>query len=60
MRPLTLPLPDAALPTGAPCLKQTQEARVFRRAQAGRDVVTGQRLPTVSDPLPFPSAALRP
>src|SRR2546422_10682812 len=32
-------------------LKQTKEARVFRRAQAVRDVVKGHRLQTVSDTL---------
>jgi transposase len=40
-------------------LKQTKEARVFRRAQAVRDVVKGQRLPTVSDTLHVTYAALR-
>jgi len=40
-------------------LKQTKEARVFRRAQAVRDVVTGQRLQTVSDTLHLTSSALR-
>src|SRR5262249_6712856 len=40
-------------------LKQTKEAQVFRRAQAARDVVKGQRLQTVSDTLHFPYAALR-
>jgi hypothetical protein len=38
---------------------QTQEARVFRRAQAVRDVVTGQRLHTVSDTRHCTYAALR-
>ena len=32
---------------------------MFRRAQAVRAVVTGHRLPTVSDTRHFPSAALR-
>ncbi len=59
MRPLKLHLPDAALPTLESFLKQTKEARLFRRAQAVRDVVQGPRLPTVSDSLHFPSAALR-
>ena len=40
-------------------LKQTKEARVFRRAQAVRDVVTGQRLQTVSDTRHFTYSALR-
>src|SRR3989454_11844185 len=40
-------------------LKQTKEARVFRRAQAVRDVVKGQRLQTVSAALSFTYSALR-
>jgi transposase len=52
-------LPDEALPTLETFLKQTKEARVFRRAQAVREVVTGHRLQTVSDTLHFTSAALR-
>jgi transposase len=59
MRPLTLHFPEAALPTVAPCLKQTQEARVCRRAQAVREVVPGPRLPTVSDTRHCTYAALR-
>jgi transposase len=59
MRTLTLHFPDDALPTLETFLKQTKEARVFRRAQAVRDVVKGQRLHTVSETLSFPSSALR-
>ena len=59
MRTLKLHFPDEALPTLDAFLKQTKEARVFRRAQAVREVVTGQRLQTVSDTLHFPYAALR-
>ena len=55
MRTLTLHFPDDALPTLDTCLK----ARVFRRAQAVRDVVTGHRLQTVSDTLHFTYSALR-
>jgi transposase len=40
-------------------VQQTKEARVFRRAQAGREVVKGQRLHTVSDPLHCTYSALR-
>ena len=40
-------------------LQQTKEARVFRRAQAVRDVVKGKRLQTVSDTLEFTYSALR-
>src|SRR5919198_4022339 len=59
MRTLTLHFPDDALPTLETFLKQTKEARVFRRAQAVRDVVKGQRLQTVSDTLSFTYSALR-
>src|SRR3989475_9466965 len=59
MRTLKLHFPDQALPTLETFLKQTKEARVFRRAQAVRDVVKGQRLQTVSDTLSYTYAALR-
>ena len=59
MRTLKLHFPDETLPTLDSFLKQTKEARVFRRAQAVREVVKGQRLQTVSDPLAFACAALR-
>ena len=59
MRTLTLHFPDDALPTLDTFLKQTKEARVFRRAQAVREVVKGQRLQTVSDTLSFTYSALR-
>ena len=59
MRPLKLHFPEDALPTFDTFLKQTKEARVFRRAQAVRDVVKGQRLQTVSDTLHFTYSALR-
>ena len=59
MRTLKLHFPDDALPTLDTFLKQTKEARVFRRAQAVRNGVKGQRLHTVSDALAFPSSALR-
>jgi transposase len=59
MRTLKLHFPDDALPTLDTYLKQTKEARVFRRAQAVRDVVTGHRLQTVSDTLHFTYSALR-
>jgi hypothetical protein len=53
MRTLKLHFPDDALSTLDTLdtfLKQTKDARVFRRAQAVRNVVKGQRLQTVSDP----------
>src|SRR4029450_3886371 len=59
MRTLTLHFPDQALPALDTFLKQTKEARIFRRAQAVREVVQGHRLPTVSDSLHFTYAALR-
>jgi transposase len=59
MRTLKRHFADDAVPTLKTFLKQTKEARVFRRAQAVRDVVQGQRLPTVSNTRHFPSSALR-
>src|SRR6266566_2860924 len=59
MRTLQLHFPDDALPTLDTVLKQTKEARVFRRAQAVRDVVKGRRLQNVSDALQFTYSALR-
>src|SRR4029434_4368868 len=59
MRTLNLPFPDDALPTLDTFIKQSKEARVFRRAQAVRNVVKGQRLQTVSDALSFTYSALR-
>src|SRR6266566_1722720 len=59
MRTLKLHFPDEALPTLDTYLKQTKEARVFRRAQAVREVVKGQRFQTVSDALHFTYSALR-
>ena len=59
MRTLKPHFPDNALPTLDTFIKQTKEARVFRRAQAVRHVVKGQRLQTVSDALSFTYSALR-
>src|SRR5262245_28726715 len=59
MRTLKLHFPDDALPTLDTFIKQTKEARVFRRTQAVRHVVKGQRLQTVSDTLSFTYFALR-
>jgi transposase len=59
MRTLKLHFPDDALSTLDTFVKQTREARVFRRAQAVREVVKGQRLQTVSDTLSFTYSALR-
>src|SRR5256712_11336513 len=59
MRTLKLHFPGDALPTLDTFLKQTKAAGVFRRTQAVRDVVKGQRLQTVSDTLHFTYSALR-
>jgi putative transposase len=59
MRTLKLHFPDQALPTLDTFLKQTKEARLFRRAQAVREVIQGHRLQTVSDSLHFTYSALR-
>ena len=59
MRTLKLHFSADALSTLDTCVKQTREARVFRRAQAVREVVKGQRLQTVSDTLSFTYSALR-
>src|SRR6266704_2986853 len=59
MRTLQLQFPDTALPTLETVLKETKEVRVFRRAQAVREVVKGQRMPNVSDALQLTYSALR-
>ena len=59
MRTLKLHFSEDALPTIDTFLKRAKEARVFRRAQAVRDVVQGQRLQTVSETRHFTYAALR-
>ena len=59
MRTLQLQCPETALPTLETVLKETKEVRVFRRAQAVREVVKGQRLQNVSDALQFTYSALR-
>jgi transposase len=59
MRTLKLHFPDDALPALETFLKQTKEARVFRRVPAVRAVVAGQRLQTVSDTFHFTYSALR-
>ena len=59
MRTLKLHFSDDARSTLDTFVKQTREARVFRRAQAVREVVKGQCLQTVSDTLSFTYSALR-
>ena len=59
MRTLNLHCPDDARAPLDTFIKQTTDARVFRRAQAVRAVVKGQRLHTVSDTLACTYSALR-
>jgi putative transposase len=59
MRPLKSHFPDQALPTLETVLKQTTEARVFRRAQAVREVVAGQHINAVSETFHLTNSALR-
>ena len=59
MRTLKLHFSEAALPALDSFLQQTKEARLFRRAQAVRDVVKGQRIQHVSNALQFTYSALR-
>jgi len=59
MRPLKSLFRDDALMTLDTVLKQTKEARVFRRAQAVREVVAGHRVNAVSATFHFTNSALR-
>lgn len=59
MRTLKLQFDDDALPALNTFIQQAKEARVFRRAQAVREVVKGTRIQTVSDSLHFTYSALR-
>jgi transposase len=59
MRPLKSHFPVPALTTVDTMLKQAKKTRVFRRAQAGRAVVAGHHLSTVSAPFHLAHAALR-
>jgi transposase len=59
MRPLKSRFTEKALPTLETVLKQTQEARVFRRAQAVREVVAGHHVHTVSATFHLANSALR-
>lgn len=59
MRPLKSHFPDHALSTLEIVLKQTQQARVFRRAQAVREVVAGHHVNTVSQTFHVANSALR-
>jgi len=59
MRPLKSHFPDQALTTLDTLLTQTKEARVFRRAQAVREVVAGHHVNTVSTTFHLADSALR-
>ena len=59
MRPLNSHFPHHALPTLDTLMKHSKEARVFRRAQAVREVVAGQTVKAVSDTFHFTNSALR-
>jgi transposase len=59
MRPLQSHFRDEALTTLDTVRKQTKEARVFRRAQAVREVVAGHHVHTVSTTLHCTNSALR-
>jgi transposase len=59
MRPLNSHFSHDALPTLDTLMKHSKEARVFRRAQAVREVVAGQTVNAVSDTFRFTNSALR-
>src|SRR5215471_5780688 len=59
MRPLKSHFPDHALQTLDTLFKQTKEARVFRRAQAVREVVAGHHINAVSEAFHLANSALR-
>jgi transposase len=59
MRPLSSHFSHDALPTLDTFLKHSKEARVFRRAQAVREVVAGQTIKAVSHFFHFTNSALR-
>jgi transposase len=59
MRPLNSHFTLDTLPTLDTFMKHSKEARVFRRAQAVREVVAGQTVKAVSDTFHFTNSALR-
>ncbi len=59
MRPLSSSFPHDVLPTLDLFMKQTRETRVFRRAQAVREVAAGQTVKAVSATFHFTNSALR-
>jgi len=59
MRPLSSHFVHDALPTLDAFIKQTKKARVFRRAQAVREVVAGHTVKAASETFHFTNSALR-
>jgi transposase len=59
MRPLSSQFPPNALPTLDTFMKQAKETRIFRRAQAVREVAAGQTVKAVSRTFHFTNSALR-
>ncbi len=59
MRPLSSSFPQDALRTLDLFMKQTKATRVFRRAQAVREVAAGQTVKAVSATFYFTNSALR-
>ena len=59
MRPLSSQFPPDALVTLDALMKQAKNTRVFRRAQAVREVVAGQTVKAVSGTFHFTNSALR-
>jgi transposase len=59
MRPLSSHFAHDALHTLDSFMKQTKKARVFRRAQAVREVVAGYTVKAVSETFHFTNSALR-
>ena len=59
MRPLSSSFPQDALPTLDLFMKPTKATRVFRRAQAVREVAAGQTVKAVSATFHFTNSALR-
>jgi transposase len=59
MRPLSSHFAHDALPTLDAFMKQIKKARVFRRAQAVREVVDGHTVKAVSATFHFTNSALR-
>lgn len=59
MRPLSSHFAHDALPTLEAFMKQTKKTRIFRRAQAVRQVVAGHTVKAASETFQFTNSALR-